>query len=221
MFRFLSACALSVMFVTSVAQAADLPMQLPKHVHAKIIKKKVKVATAKVAAPAKHVATVVAPLKASAPTPDAKVAAVPAKIDSVNLSWTLDPLVANADGGKNEGSASVIGNLILDKAGQKFGPLMTIELVGHIVKTPESVVRIDIQIGTIKRTVTWNADEVKSGTFKIVLDEKLPVGMLPQTLPASALAFVIKKGDGRAAMVSLEKINLHMSKLRIAGGEEE
>ena len=234
MFRLLSACALSMMFVMSVVQAADLPTHLPKHLSAKLVKKKkVKVATHKTVALKKYaaVAPVVkaplpkAPVGVKAPvavvtTPAKPILAAP-KSDSINLSWTLDPLVANADGGKDEGSASTSGNLIIEKPGQKFGPQLTIELIGHVVKTTESVVRIDVQIGSVKRTVTWNADVAKSGSFKIVLDEKLPAGALPETLPASALAFVTKTGDGHAAMISLEKINLRMEKLRLAGSEEE
>ncbi len=228
MFRLLSACALSMMFVMSVVQAADLPTHLPKHVNAKLVKKKkVKIAVHKVAMPKRVAAVapvVAAPVVTKAPAVVANVptksAAAP-KNDVINLSWTLDPLIANADGGKNEGSASITGNLIMDKPGQKFGPQVTIELIGHIVKTMDSVVRIDVQIGSVKRTVTWENDVAKSGTFKIMFDEKLPAGALPETLPASALAFVTKTGDGRAAMISLEKINLHMEKLRIAGADEE
>ena len=230
MVRYLSACALSMMLVVSSAHSADLPMSMPRHAHVKQVKKyahklaskkpiAVKVATSRpkliIAKPAPLKAPVVVGAK---PAPDA---AALEKIGSINLSWTLDPLVANADGGKNEGSASVSGNLVIDRPGQKFGPQLTIELIGHIVKTPQSVVRLDIQIGSIKRTVTWDADVTKSGTFKIILDEKVPVGVLPDTLPASALAFVTKDGEGRAAMISLEKINLRVGKLRIAGVDDE
>lgn len=229
MLRILCAGAVSIMVCVAGAHGADLPMFVPKQVHTKIVKKK---SAAKVAAvaPVKLHAAVQKPVASLATAKQtAKIAsksvAAPSENEqannSVNLSWTLGPLVANADGGKNEGSASITGNLIIDKPGAKIGPELNIELVGHIIKTPQSVVRLDVQIGDVKRTVTWKSDEIKSGTFKIMLHERLPAGVLPETFPASALAFVTKEGDGHAAMVSLEKINLRIGKLSVAGADDE
>lgn len=229
MLRILCAGAVSVLVCVASAHAADLPLFVPKQDHIKIVTKKTSAKIAAVAPVKLHAASQkrVAALATAKPTAKIilKSAVAPSEIEqannSVNLSWTLGPLVANADGGKNEGSASITGNLIIDKPGAKIGPQLNIELIGHIIKTPQSVVRIDVQIGDVKRTVTWKSDEIKSGTFKIMLHERLPAGVLPETFPASALAFVTKEGDGHAAMVSLEKINLHIGKLIVAGVDDE
>jgi hypothetical protein len=138
---------------------------------------------------------------------------------SANLSWVLDPLVANADGGKNEGSASVSGNIIVDTPGTSCDPEMIVDLEGHIVKTVNSTARLDIHVGKIHRSVVWNSDDVKSGTFNITLKEKVEACVLGDYIPASALAFVTKEGDGHAAMVSLEKITVRHSVSDIVGSQ--
>lgn len=229
MLRYFVVSAFGVMLISPDVYAADLPMSFPKHVfakpfHAKKLSSKVAILRINLhKLPRKSVFATKHEITAN------KLASKPVTASphgdlngsTVDLSWTLGPLVANADGGKNEASASVLGNLVIDKPGAMIGPKMTIELIGHIIKTPDSVVRLDVQIGAVKRTVTWNADEIKSGKFKITLDDVLPAGALPETLPASALAFVTKQGGANAAMISLEKINLHISKLRIAGSDDE
>lgn len=226
MLRFFSACALSVVFTVSSVNAADLPMFLPKDVHGKAFKVAIKHAKTAAILPDDPLSTAAKPvLAATAPViapntiaaqPDQPVANVAPVGSDMKLSWTLDTLVANADGGKNEGSASVTGNLVIHKPRIKFGSALTIELIGHIIKTPQSEVRLDVQIGPVKRTVVWNSDEVKSGIFKIILDEKMPAADMAGNLPASVLAFVTKHGDGAAAMISLEKVNLHLGKVNLA-----
>ena len=126
-------------------------------------------------------------------------------------------MTTNADGGKREGSASATANIIVDKPGTVFGPDMIIELEGHVVKTTEATVRLDIQVGDTKKTVSWNADQTKSGIFKITLNEKVPAGVLPALIPVSALAFVTQTGRGHVAMVSLEKIILRFASAQIVG----
>lgn len=226
MLRFFSACALSVVFTVSSVNAADLPMFLPKDVHGKAFKVAIKHAKTAAILPDDPLSSAANPvLAATAPViapntiaaqPDQPVANVAPVGSDMKLSWTLDTLVANADGGKNEGSASVTGNLVIHKPRIKFGSALTIELIGHIIKTPQSEVRLDVQIGPVKRTVVWNSDEVKSGIFKIILDEKMPAADMGGNLPASVLAFVTKHGDGAAAMISLEKVNLHLGKVNLA-----
>jgi hypothetical protein len=125
-----------------------------------------------------------------------------------DLTWVLGLMAANADGGKREGSASATANFVVDKPGMACGPEMVIELQGHLVKTLQSTARLDVQIGKTKKTIRWNADEISSGSFKITLNEKIPVGILPNFIPVTALAFVTQTGVGHAAMVSLEKIVL-------------
>jgi hypothetical protein len=138
---------------------------------------------------------------------------------SVDLSWVLDPLVANADGGKNEGSASVTGNIVVDTPGTSCDPEMVIELEGHIIKTVDSTVRLDIQVGKIQRSVVWKADVIKSGKFNMTLKEKVEACVLGDYIPASVLAFVTKTGEGHAAMVSLEKITVRHSVTEIVGSQ--
>jgi hypothetical protein len=217
MFRFTCAFAIAAVLTAPAVLAADLPVQLPSHKLVKLVKKTKAVADKELPHDSQAKPT---RLQAAA-TPKADAASTQtAKDGSANLSWTLDTLIANADGGKDEGSASMIGSLAVAKSVRNLGPQLTIELIGHIVKTSDSSVRIDIQIGDVKHSVVWKNDEVKSGQFKIFLDEKMPAGGMPGRLAASALAMVTKQGDGRAAMVSLEKINLHLGKYRVAGVEE-
>ena len=142
--------------------------------------------------------------------------AKPATGQEIDMAWVLDPLVANADGGKKEDSASVEGNLVVPEPGYVTAPYMVIELNGHIVKTTETTVRIDIQIGGKNHTVTWPADDVKTGKFDISLNADIPEGKLPGYFPVSAIAFVTNAKKGGAAMVSLQKINIRVGKVRVA-----
>jgi hypothetical protein len=88
----------------------------------------------------------------------------------IDLSWVLDPLVATADGSKREGSASVQGNLIVVEPGYVTSPYMVIELSGHIIKTPGTTVRLDLNIGGTHRSLNWKLDDVQSGRFKVALN---------------------------------------------------
>lgn len=142
--------------------------------------------------------------------------AKPVTGQEIDMSWVLDPLVANADGGKKEDSASVEGNLVVPEPGYVTAPYMVIELNGHIVKTTDTTVRIDIQIGGKNHTVTWPADDVQAGKFNMSLNADMPEGKLPGYFPVSAIAFVTNTKKGGAAMVSLEKINIRVGKVRVA-----
>ena len=142
--------------------------------------------------------------------------AEPVTGQEIDLSWVLDPLVANADGGKKEDSASVEGNLVVSEPGYVTAPYMVIELNGQIVKTTDTTVRLDIQIGGKNHTSIWAADDVQAGKFKITLNAVMPEGKLPDYFPVSAIAFVTNNSRGGAAMVSLEKINIRVGKVRVA-----
>ncbi len=138
----------------------------------------------------------------------------------INLSWVLDPLSANADGKKKEGSASVEGNLVVLETGYVTKPYMVIELEGHIVKTAESTVRIDIKISGKNHSVTWPLDDVKSGKFKVKLDAPMVEGKLPAYIPVSAIALVTNDNKkGGAAMVSLEKITIRVGKVNVSDAQ--
>lgn len=204
-----------------VAVAADVPSYNPAgvsnhdHPPAKPAKSKKKLAkTAKVAPKA---AVVVPKTKLD----DQQDVAVRSDVEEpasgeIDLSWALDPLVASVDGARSEGSASVEGNLVVAEQGYVTAPYMIIELTGHVVKTVQTTARIDVSIGDMRRTVTWKADDVQAGRFKIELKAPLKAGKLPGYFPVSALAIVTKEGKSGAAMVSLAKITLRIGKVRVA-----
>jgi hypothetical protein len=186
----------------SSAFAADLPLMIEK---SPVIHQK------KIALPGKK--TVSKPhLMAQIPAAVNLKPSFVAPKETNDLSWVLGPMVANADGGKREGSASATANIVVETPGANFGNEMVIELEGHVVKTSDATVRLDIHLGEMKKTVVWKADEIKAGIFKITLNEKVTAGTLPNLIPVSALAFVTQSGEGHAAMVSLEKIVLRFSK---------
>jgi hypothetical protein len=145
----------------------------------------------------------------TAPTP----VAVPS--EELELSWFLDTVVANVDGPKREDSASLEGNLIVSEPGVVSSPYMVIELSGHIVKTPETVARVDIRIGSVQRSVNWSADEIKSGRFSIALDAPMQAGALPGYFPVSVVALVWRDGKQGTAMVSLEKVRVRLGKVAL------
>ena len=218
------------------AEAADIPFSvLAKPVKSakvpRLSKKKaspaIKVVVAKpVRKPAKPV-EVVAPEVPDAGQPPAELqVATPApepapeqpkgsEVQSGNLelAWFLDPLVANADGPKGEGSSSIEGNLIVVEPGYASSPHMEIELTGHIIKTPDTTVRVDVQVGSAYRSVTWTNEDVKSGRFSVTLKAPMKAGKLPGYFPVSALAFVTRKGKQGAAMVSVEKVTVRLGKV--------
>lgn len=206
----------------AAADAADLPALKGKSVVHHVTPAQVKPAKQPVRKSGKPVKSAVkltnplpAAVTAEAPIADSEIQD-PADTAEVNLSWVLDPLVANADGSKNEDSASAEANLVVDQPGLPTPPYMVIELSGHVIKTPQSTVRIDVQIGKTHRTVSWQADEIHAGRFKIELKELVPDGKLPAYYPVSALAFVTKAGASAAAMISLEKIVVRMGKMHVA-----
>jgi hypothetical protein len=140
----------------------------------------------------------------------------PDKTEEIDLSWVLDPLVANADGSKKEDSAAIQGNLVVTEAGYVSSPYMQIELNGHVVKTADTTVRLDIKIDGKNHTTSWLADDIQAGKFKITLNAEMAEGKLPAYFPVSAIAFVTNSSKGGAAMVSLEKINIRVGKVRLA-----
>jgi hypothetical protein len=212
MFRVLSAFGLCVLLTANSSFAADLPLFIekapPAHLKKTAIKVKKQVAKPKSITPQSVV------IKEPDTKEVASIGKLPKSTASVaasNLSWVLGPMTANADGGKLESSNSATANIVVDRPGATVGPDLAIELEGHVVKTLKSTVRLDIQVGNVKKSLTWNADEVKSGIFKITFNEQIAVGVMPDLIPVSAIAFVTQSGNGHAAMVSLEKIMLRYS----------
>ena len=203
----------------SIADAADLPLVTVKPMphHLKTSAKPKPLAAKPKKAASKLPPTVVAPednqIAASGAVANPPIA------NEINMQWILDPLVANADGTKKEGSASVEGNLIVIEPGYISLPYMVIELSGHIVKTAQTTVRLDVRIGEIERTVSWKPGDVQAGKFKIELNAPMQEGKLPTTFPVSAMAIVTKDGSEGVAMVSLEKIVVRLGKVRTADAQ--
>ncbi|MFT3670911.1 hypothetical protein [Aestuariivirga sp.] len=186
------------------------PLRAKKSVQPVVaVAKPVQPAPAKVAEPD---STIEPPSVASTGEPDQVVAGV--SPSERLLSWSPGPLIANADGPKNELGVSVEGNLVVDEPGTVTSPYMVIELTGHIVKTQNSTVRIDVKVGNAHRSVTWPSDDVHTGKFKEQMTVQIPEGALPPYYPVTALAFVSKTGSDAVAMVSLEKIAVRIGKVK-------
>jgi hypothetical protein len=217
MFRVLAVFWLGLLFTVNLSFAADLPLIIEKR--ALINHKKTVLHPKKLVTKTKSVVSLPIVTK----VPDAKELASTTQITNPevsvaisDLSWVLGPMTANADGGKHEASSSATASIVVEQPGTLIGTRMVIELEGHVVKTVQSTVRVDIHVGDLKKSIVWNADETKSGIFKITLNEKIPAGVLPALIPVSAIAFVTQAGEGHAAMVSLEKIVLRYSSPQVA-----
>ncbi len=209
MFRALVTFGLCILCSASVPFAADLPLLTIKsplvHHQKNTFRKK------SIASKPQLIAVLPAVTNSLATQPQLLTEKNPAAITHKpmsNMAWVLGPMSANADGGKHESSVSATANIIVEKPGTSYGPEIVVELEGHVVKTVQSTVRLDIQVGDFKKSVQWNADEVKSGVFKISINQKIASGVLPELIPVSAIAFVTQAGEGHAAMVSLERIVL-------------
>jgi hypothetical protein len=161
--------------------------------------------------------------KAAAAAPNSKqTKAVPEQAnDELNLVWVLDPLSANSDGAKREDSAGVETNLVVTEPGNVLAAGTVIELSGHVVKTAQTTARIDIRIGKASRTVSWNADDVQSGRFKISFNQPISSDKLPEYFPVSALAFVTKDGKVGASMISLEKVVIRFQRSKATASKKD
>jgi hypothetical protein len=217
MFRVLAASGMCVLLLANSSLAADLPLFIEKT--PPIHHKKIIFPAKKLIPKPKSIVSLPVVTKVPDTKEVASIAKIPKAVTSSvssNLAWVLGPMTANADGDKREGSNSATANIVVDKPGTAVGPELIIELEGHVVKTVQSTVRLDIHVGNVKKSVVWNADEIKSGMFKITLNEQIAVGVIPDVIPVKALAFVTQAGDGHAAMVSLEKIVLRYSGPQVA-----
>jgi hypothetical protein len=194
-----------------MASAADVPFSkiggAPQHVKP-AAKSKKKAATTPRPALARK-----ADFKAAIETQQAVVAP---KSNEMELAWVLDPLVAHADGGKREGSASAEANLVVTQAGFASSPNMTIELYGHVVKTAHTTARIDVRVGGKSHTVEWSSDDVQAGRFNRTFKTTLSEGKLPPYIPVAAIAFVTRQSEGGAVLVTLEKIVVRVGNVVLA-----
>jgi hypothetical protein len=139
--------------------------------------------------------------------------------DKLGLSMTLDTLVANADGGKLEGSSSMTGDFVVQQPHQLSLPSMTVELRGHIIKTVGSTAHLEVTIGGSKKVVDWTADQVLSGPFTVSMNEAVPNGQLPAPFPISASIVVNKVAGDGAVLVSLENIDVTVGQVHVARAE--
>jgi hypothetical protein len=211
------------MFIGSMASAADLPMLKAKPAiksQKPVTKPKeqaakpqnlaaAKAKTRQLKQPSKTVAV-------QTPEAEAPQAVMVPKAKEIDLQWFLDPLVANADGRKKEGSASAEANLIVLEPGVVSAPYMTIELSGHVVKTFDTTARIDVKVGGQTRSVTWSEDDIKAGRFNTAFKAPMAEGELPAYFPVSAIAFVTNPKKSGAVMVSLEKITVRVGNVLLA-----
>jgi hypothetical protein len=157
---------------------------------------------------------------------DAESAIKPVKVDLVaggrelKLSMSLDKLVATADGGKTEGASSFSGHFLVLQPDYISLPSAVIELQGHIVKTPGSTARIDVTIGSDKKTLEWGADDSRAEAFTTTITTVIADGQLPSPFPISASAFVAKDKGGGAVLVSLERINITIGQIQVANAPQ-
>jgi hypothetical protein len=138
--------------------------------------------------------------------------------DQLSLSMELDSLVANADGVKTEASSSFAGQFSIQQPDYVSLPSIRFELRGLIVKTAGSTASLDVSIGSMTKTISWKEDEVLSEPFSASFSGTVPDGQLPSPLPISVLAFVKKAPGGGAVLVSLEKIDVQIGQVNVAGG---
>jgi hypothetical protein len=189
------ALSVSVLVACSAygAQAADLPSYTPK-------------AKAKIAK--------VVPAKPKKVTQ--KAAQTVNLAGDVQLSVAPKAFEANADGDKQEDSASLIRKLAVPKKSRGYRSDMRVTITGHIIKTSGSTARVDVSAGAAKHSFTWPADEEKSGKFNISFNYTMPQGNLPAMVPLSAIAFVTKEKKAAVVLVTIDKIDIVFSDTRVA-----
>ena len=143
-----------------------------------------------------------------------KVAKVDIGEKEIDLSMELDSFSANADGDKNEGSASTQGQMIVAQPIDLRLPSLTITVSGHVVKTLDSTARLDLKAGPISHSFFWGPQDVNSGQFELSFSEVMPKGKVPSVFPVSALAFVTKTTPGSVVLISVEKIHVKLGALQ-------
>jgi hypothetical protein len=135
---------------------------------------------------------------------------------ALTLSMKLDHLSANADGAKTEASSSMEGEFVVEQPHKIALHSMRIELEGHIVKTQGSTARLTVNIGGVQKSVDWTADDVKSGTYKEMMDVAIPSGELPVPFPVTASATVSRPKDKGAVLLTLESIKVTIGQAQVA-----
>lgn len=149
-----------------------------------------------------------------------KTVAVDSGRDGLSLSMELDSLVANADGQKTEASSSFAGEFSIQQPDYVSLPSMRLELSGLIVKTAGSTASLEVTVGGMKKVIAWQEAEALSEPFKASFSGSVPDGKLPTPLPISVLAIVKKAPGGGAVLVSLEKIEIKVGQVSVAGGPQ-
>jgi hypothetical protein len=145
-----------------------------------------------------------------------KDVAAAATQNAMTLAMTLDKLIANADGGKMEDSASMEGEFVVGQPRTLRLKAMKVELMGHIVKTEGTFAQLTVKIGGMERSFEWKAAEIKSGKFTEVMTVSIPNGELPVPFPVSALATVSRTKDQGAVLLTLDEIKVTIGPDQVA-----
>ncbi len=145
-----------------------------------------------------------------------KDVATSASESELTLSMTLEKLIANADGGKTEDSASMEGEFVVGQPRTLRLNAMKVELLGHIVKTEGTSAQLTVKIGGMEKSFEWTAAEVKAGKFTEVMTVSIPSGELPVPFPVSATATVSRTKDQGAVLLTLDQIKVTIGPNRVA-----
>jgi hypothetical protein len=145
-----------------------------------------------------------------------KDVATTASEKELTLSMTLEKLIANADGGKTEDSASMEGEFVVGQPRTLRLNSMKVELVGHIVKTEGTSAQLTVKIGGMEKSFEWKPADVKSGQFTEVMTVTIPNGELPVPFPVSALATVNRTKEQGAVLLTLDQIKVTIGPSRVA-----
>jgi hypothetical protein len=186
-----------LLFSSQTSFAADLPAYTPTH----------KAQKAKTSKPLS---------RKIAKATEKKAAAKPRIAESIQLSVAPKAFEANADGPKQEDSASLLRKLLVPKKSRGFRPEMSVTISGHIVKTRGSTARLDIAAGPAKHSQVWSAEDEKSGRFTYSFNQSLTPDDALDVVPLSAIAFVTKENKSSIVLVTIDKIEIMLGNARVA-----
>jgi hypothetical protein len=124
-------------------------------------------------------------------------------------------LSANADGEKTNASATFSGEFLLTQPKRSDLGSFRATISGLIVKTAGSTARIDLAFGDIRKTIEWQATDVKSERFEQVITAVVPGGRVPVPFPVSALLLTSKPADSGAVLLTLDTIDIELAPILV------
>ncbi len=124
-------------------------------------------------------------------------------------------LTANADGEKTNASATFSGEFLLTQPKHSDLGSFRATISGLIVKTAGSTARIDLAFGDIRKTIEWQATDVKSERFEQVITAVVPGGRVPVPFPVSALLLTSKPADSGAVLLTLDTIDIELAPILV------